>query len=161
MVNKGLRICSLLWCFFIFYGESQGAVTMPSFSLPTAIDGTVVTSESYQGKALLITFFATWCSSCLHEIKSLKALQAKFQGQGFAVVALSVDEGRAGAVLQLVKKADINYQVLMADQATAQKFGGVIAIPTSFLVNKNGHVVKKYPGSVPPGVLERDIESTL
>ncbi|ADW18748.1 Redoxin domain protein [Desulfobulbus propionicus DSM 2032] len=139
----------------------QGAVMMPAFSLPTAIDGAVVTSEMYRGKAMLITFFATWCPPCLQEIPTLKALHARFQPQGFAVVALSVDEGPSRAVAQLVKRAEINYQVLMADRKTTQNFGGVVAIPTSFLVNRNGHVVKKYPGFVPHSLLEKDIVSVL
>jgi len=73
--------------------QAWGGVSMPAFSLPAVVDGTVVTSESYRGNALLITFFATWCPPCLQEIPTLKDLHAKFHQQGFAVVALSVDEG--------------------------------------------------------------------
>jgi peroxiredoxin len=156
-----VRIIALVACLFVLSTESQGAVAMPAFSLPTAVDGSLVTSETYRGKAMLVTFFATWCPPCLQEIPALKELHAKFHRQGFAVVALSVDEGGPGAVARLVKKADINYQVLMADRTTTQKFGGVVAIPTSFLVNKNGQVVKKYPGFASHGILERDIESVL
>jgi peroxiredoxin len=141
--------------------QTEAAVTMPPFSLPAAIDGAVVNSEVYRGKAMLITFFATWCPPCLQEIPALKELHARFYPRDFAVVALSVDEGGAGTVAQLIRKAGINYQVLMADQVTTRNFGGVVAIPTSFLVNKNGHVVKKYPGFVPRNLLERDIESVL
>ncbi len=158
---KGLRILGFLLFLLAFFRLSQGAVAMPDFSLPAASDGGVVTSEAFQGKTLLITFFATWCSSCLQEIPTLKALHEKFQKQGFAVVALSVDEGGAGLVAQLAEKNGVNYQVLMADRMTTQRFGGVMALPTSFLVNRNGHVVKKYPGYTPHGVLERDIESVL
>jgi len=58
-------------------------------------------------------------------------------------------------------QASINYPVLMADKATMRNFGDVVTIPTSFLVNKSGHVVKKYPGFVPRAQLEKDIESVL
>jgi len=134
---------------------------MPAFSLPAAIDGAVVTSENYRGKAMLITFFATWCPPCLQEIPTLKELHTKFQRQGFAVVALSVDEGGADVVARLVRQASINYPVLMADKTTTHNFGDVVAIPTSFLVNRNGQVVKKYPGYASRVLLERDIESVL
>jgi len=160
-MNNVLRVIVLVLCLSAFFVECQGAVAMPTFSLPTAVDGSVVTSEAYRGKAMLITFFASWCPPCLQEIPALKELHAKFHRQGFAVVAMSVDEGGPGAVARLVKKAEINYQVLMADRATTQNFGGVVAIPTTFLVNKNGQVVKKYPGFAPHGLLERDIESVL
>jgi len=58
-------------------------------------------------------------------------------------------------------QASINYPVLMADKDTIRSFGDVVTIPTSFLVNKNGQVVKKYPGFVPRVLLEKDIESVL
>lgn len=163
-MKQRLDIIYLLFIVFFLLGApvpTRAAVTMPAFSLPAATDGVVVNSETYRGKAMLITFFATWCAPCLQEIPALKELHAKFHPQDFAVVALSVDEGGSGAVARLVKKAGINYQVLMADQATTRNFGGVAAIPTSFLVNKHGHVVKKYPGFVPHSLLERDIESVL
>jgi peroxiredoxin len=156
-----LRLAGLVVFFVGLSVQAQGAVSMPAFSLPTAVDGVLVTSDAYRGKAMLVTFFATWCPPCLQEIPALKELQTKFDPQGFAVVALSVDEGGSGPVAQLVKRAGINYQVLMADQTTTRNFGGVAAIPTSFLVNKHGQVVKKYPGFVPHGLLERDIESVL
>jgi len=157
---KGLLIClCLLAC--DAQTKGGGGVDMPAFSLPTAIDGSMVASEQYQGKVMLITFFATWCPPCLQEIPTLKELQAKFQQQGFSVVALSVDEGGSDAVAQLVRQARINYPVLMANRSTTRDFGNVVALPTSFLVNKNGQVVKKYPGYATRRLLERDIESVL
>jgi peroxiredoxin len=108
---KGLRTLGLVLFLLAFPRLSQGAVAMPDFSLPAASDGGVVTSEAFQGKTLLITFFATWCSSCLQEIPTLKALQEKFQKQGFAVVALSVDEGGVGLVAQLAEKKSVNAEI--------------------------------------------------
>lgn len=156
-----MKVLLVLLCLWVFPAGVQGAVNMPPFALPAAVDGVIVTSEHYQGKAMLITFFATWCPPCLQEIPALKEVHAKFEQQGFAVVALSVDEGGSEVVARLVRQASINYPVLMADRTTTHNFGDVVAIPTSFLVNKNGHVVKKYPGFVPQGLLERDIESVL
>jgi Peroxiredoxin len=134
---------------------------MPAFSLPAAVDGTVVTSEQYRGKAMLITFFATWCPACLQEIPNLKELHAKFQQQGFSVIALSIDEGGADTVAQVVRLGGINYPVLMADRSTSRDFDNVVTVPMSFLVNKRGQVVKKYPGPTVRGILERDIEAVL
>ncbi|MDD2464189.1 MAG: TlpA disulfide reductase family protein [Desulfobulbus sp.] len=139
----------------------MAAVNLPSFTLPTVRSGSLVSSNTYEGQAMLITFFATWCGPCMQEIPALKAVQSQYQAQGFSVVALAVDEGGAGTVAKLVEKAGINYQVLLADEGTRHQFGGVATIPTSFLVNKQGHVVKKYAGLVPRSLLERDIESVL
>lgn len=142
-------------------GSASAAVTMPAFSLPTAVDGKTVHSDSFQGKALLITFFATWCPPCRQEIPTLIQLHEEFGPQGFAVIGLSVDEGGPRIVAKLVTAEKITYPVLMAKSSTTRAFGGIAGIPTSFLINKKGEVVKKYPGYVPHALLEKDIKSVL
>jgi len=152
-----LSVCILsCWSF-----QSHAAVKMPQFSLPAVTDGKVVESSSFEGKAMLVTFFATWCAPCRQEIPVLKELHQKYRKDGFSVVALSVDEKGPAVVAKLVEQVQIPYPVLMADQATPRKFGGIVGIPTSFLVNKAGHVVKKYPGYIPRPLLEKDIKSVL
>ena len=137
------------------------AVVMPEFTLPSVTDGKAVNSTDFKNKVLLITFFATWCPPCRQEIPTLKKLQKELGPQGFSVLALSVDEGGPKIVAKLVKQEKINYPVLMATRATAADFGGIAGIPTSFLVNRQGHVVKKYPGFIPHKLLERDIKEFL
>jgi len=137
------------------------AVAMPAFSLPSVIDGKVVSSNSFKNKVLLITFFATWCPPCRQEIPTLIELQREYGAKGFSVIGLSVDEGGPRIVARLVRQEKINYPVLMADRATARAFGGIAGIPTSFLVNRKGHVVKKYPGYVPHDLLARDVAAVL
>ena len=137
------------------------AVSMPEFSLPSVVDGTTVNSAAFKDKVLLITFFATWCPPCRQEIPTLKKLQNELGPQGFSVLGLSVDEGGPKIVAKLVKQEKINYPVLMANRSTADNFGGIAGIPTSFLVNRQGHVVKKYPGYIPHKLLERDIKAFL
>jgi len=134
---------------------------MPAFALESVRDGKRIGSEIFEGKALLVTFFATWCPPCLQEIPSLVKLQDEFGPNGFSVVALSVDQGGSQPVAELVEQQAINYPVLMADAETAENFGGVYGIPVSFLVNKSGNVVKRYPGLVPHSVLAKDVQSLV
>ncbi len=105
--------------------------------------------------------FATWCAPCLQEIPTFRELHRKYEARGFSIVALSLDESGPAPVASLVQRAGINYPVLMADASTAKRFGNVVSVPTSFLVNKEGQVVKKYPGYVPLALLERDIAAVL
>lgn len=150
--------------FFILMVSGQAASAasqMPSFVLTDVVSGDNVDSKQFAGKTLLVTFFATWCPPCMQEIPDLIDLQNKYASQGFSVVALSVDQGGVGVVRKLVEKRSINYPVLMAEGSTARDFGGVVGIPTSFLVNSKGQVVKKYPGYVPHVVLERDIKNIM
>lgn len=148
-------------CILIIAATARAAVNMPDFALPSAVDGKVVKSGSFRGKVVLVTFFATWCPPCRQEIPTLKKLQEEFGDRGFSVIGLSVDEGGPRVVAKLVEKEAINYPVLMANRATARDFDGIAGIPTSFLVNRKGHVVKRYPGYVPHAVLVKDIESIL
>lgn len=148
-------------CLLFSIGSACAATKMPSFSLPDAVSGATVNSTDFNGKALLVTFFATWCPPCMQEIPTLIELQQQFSKDNFSVIGLSVDQGGAKVVAKLVKNRSINYPVLMADEATAGNFGGVVGIPTSFLVNKEGNVVKKYPGYIPHAILERDIKKIM
>ncbi|RUM39919.1 MAG: TlpA family protein disulfide reductase [Desulfocapsa sp.] len=142
-------------------GTASASKSMPSFSLPDVVTGDTVDSKVFEGKTLLITFFATWCPPCMQEVPDLISLQNAYGDKGFSVVALSVDQGGMGVVKKLVEKRSINYPVLLADSGTARDFGGVVGIPTSFLINSKGHVVKKYPGYVPHMILENDIKQIM
>ena len=147
--------------FFSGFSPASAAVTMPQFSLPSVTDGKVVHSADFKGQVILVTFFATWCPPCRQEIPNLIALYNEYKSRGFTVIGLSVDEAGPSVVARLVRHEKITYPVLMADRATARSFGGIAGIPTSFLVNRKGHVVKKYPGFVPHSLLVRDLEAVL
>ncbi|MDR3090139.1 MAG: TlpA family protein disulfide reductase [Desulfobulbaceae bacterium] len=139
----------------------QAAVKMPGFTLPDATSGRDVKSDDFTGKAMLVTFFASWCPTCIQEIPTLVRVHQEFAAKGFSVLGLSVDQGGAAVVQRLMRRTGINFPVLMADMSTAENFGGVYMIPVSFLVNKAGQVVKKYPGPAPESVLAKDIRGVL
>ena len=147
--------------FFFSAGRLSASTKMPVFSLPDVTDGKTVDSREFQGKVLLVTFFATWCPPCMEEVPSLVGLQKELARDGFSVIGLSVDEGGPGVVGKMVVKMGINYPVAMADRGTITSFGGVYGIPVSFLVNQNGNIVKKYTGYVPPSVLANDIKTVM
>ena len=132
---------------------------MPQFALPSALNGKVINSNSFKGKALLITFFATWCPPCVGEIPAMISLQDEFKDKNFSVIGIAVDQGGAKAVKRLIKKMDINYPVVMANKKIIADFGGVYGIPASFLINQQGNVVKNYPGAFPHTIFARDIKN--
>ncbi len=146
---------------FTHVAMARTVARMPSFTLKSVTDGSMVESKVFEGKTLLVIFFATWCPPCLQEIPALKALQKEYQKDDFSVVALSVDKGGIAKVARTVKKKAINYPVLMADRSVIKGFGGVYGIPVSFLVNSDGNIVKKYPGYVSHHVLEKDLKKIL
>lgn len=147
----------------LFATLAQGGVDekMPEFDLPSAIDGKVVKSSDFEGKALLVTFFATWCPPCRQEVPTFVALQNEYEAKGFSVVGLSVDDGPKKALIKMIEGQNINYPVLMAKGEVARAFGGVVGIPVTFLVDKQGLIRKRYSGYVPKAVLEKDIQDAL
>lgn len=153
---SGLLILSV-----ISVGAAQAATRMPSFALEDVRNGAIVNSSSFDGKVLLLTFFATWCPPCVEEVPILNKLHEELADAGFSVIGLSVDQQGAPVVSRFVERRAINYPVLMAESKTTMDFGGVYGIPVAFLVNKAGNVVKKYTGYIQHSVLENDIRSLL
>lgn len=156
-----LRIFVLALLIALTAGSANAGAQMPAFSLPDVVSGSTIKSSSFTGKTLLVTFFATWCPPCMQEVPTLIKLQEQFSKTNFSVIGLSVDQSGPETVAKLVEQRSINYPVLMADESTARDFGGVAGIPTSFLVNREGNVVKKYPGYVPHSILLKDIEKIM
>lgn len=134
---------------------------MPQFALPSAIDDTVIDSSQHKGKILLINFWATWCGPCREEIPSLVSLQSEHGAKGFSVIGIAMDESSRKAVDKFAKKTGITYPVAMGNTKTARAFGGIAGIPQSFLVNRDGIVVKSYMGLVEKDQLEQDIAPLL
>lgn len=140
---------------------SQAASSVPNFVLPSVVDGRNVNSNEFNGKVLLVTLFATWCAPCRQEIPTLIRLQNELAGKGFSVIGLSVDRGGTDAVRKMVKKNKINYPVLLSEPEVISGFGRISFIPTSFLINRNREIVKKYRGYIPYQELKRDITPLL
>ncbi len=160
LTRKKLVVALIISLSLIFCSTGALAVMMPDFTLRSAESGKVVDSSKFEDQVKLVTFFATWCPPCMREIPSLIDLQDKFGEKGFSVIAISVDDG-PGLVRRIMKKTGINYPVLMSDNQVTRDFGGIVGIPVSFLVDRNGKVVKNYPGYAPHSILESDIEEII
>jgi len=138
-------------------GVAKAASQVPQFALPTVTDKTLINVENYRGKVVLINFWATWCPPCRKEIPYLVRLYKEFGDKGFMVLGISVDEGGERVVKNFVEKQEIPYPVMLATDEVLRKFGGIAGVPYSFLVDKNGNVVKSYPGYVAYQILRNDI----
>lgn len=161
-ISVALRLIAVTLYLSLFIPLTiQASTKMPSFSLESVQDGGFVASEQFENKALLLAFFATWCPPCRAETPSFVKLQNKFSGKGFSIIGMSLDIGKKEAVEKYIKEFSINYPILMADREVAQQYGGVYTIPTSFLIDKDGNVVKMYTGVVSFATLVKDISSVL
>jgi len=106
------------------------------------IDGKIVNLAGARGKVVLLNFWATWCGPCRMEVPDLVELQKKYQDR-LQVIGLVVDDADEDAVLKFAKRYSINYPVAMATDGMRIQFGGVPALPTSFIIDSQGRVVSE------------------
>ena len=127
---------------------------LPALSMQ-ALDGRTITSEDLRGKVTLVNFWATWCGPCRAEIPDLIKLQARYP-EHLQVIGVSADEGPIQVVEDFATEYGINYPIVMATPELSRAFPGVMALPTSFVVDPEGRVVQTHAGLINPGVLEQE-----
>jgi thiol-disulfide isomerase/thioredoxin len=164
-------ITSLLFLFFPAFASAQqdqvnepiihfvrNPDPAPDFKL-TALDGKPLTLTALQGKVVLLNFWATWCGPCRAEIPDLVALQERYKGR-LQIIGLNVDDEEAD-IKQYVEETGINYPVAMTSNDVRIQFGGIPALPTSFVLDTEGRVVQKHVGLWNPAVYETEIRALL
>ena len=111
------------------------------------LDGKNATLTSYKGKILLLNFWATWCGPCREEMPDLDNLYQKYQNLGLVVVGVSLDSDRSDA-RDFIEEIGIQYPIYWdgMDGPLAKTLGGIFALPTTFLFDANGKLVKKIVG---------------
>lgn len=111
------------------------------------LDGKLVSSEQFKGKVLVIDFWATWCGPCRVEIPGYVELQKKYGKDGLVIIGVSLDEKGPAVVKAFAQKFGVNYQMLMADEEVVAAFGGIDAIPTTFIVDRSGKIQDRKVGA--------------
>jgi thiol-disulfide isomerase/thioredoxin len=131
----------------------------PEFKL-TGLDGKPVTLAASKGKVILLNFWATWCGPCRAEIPDLVEIQNKYKDR-LQILGLVVDDDDQAAIKKFVAEFNINYPVAIATDDVRIQYGGIGALPTSFMVDSGGRVVQKHEGLRDPVLYETEIRSLL
>jgi thiol-disulfide isomerase/thioredoxin len=131
----------------------------PEFNL-AGLDGKPVTLADTKGKVVLVNFWATWCGPCRAEIPDLVELQNKYKDR-LQILGLVVDDEDQDAIKKFVAKFRINYPVAIATDALRLEYGGIPALPTSFVLDSEGRVVQKHEGLRDPVLYETEVRSLL
>ena len=132
----------------------------PEFELAD-LSGKRVRLSDFKGKVVILDFWATWCGPCRVEIPHFVRLQSKYRAQGLAIVGLSLDDDGAKSVRPFVEDHDVNYTMLLANKDTANLYGGIVGIPTTFVLDRQGRIVKKFIGVMPPETFEETVRPLL
>ena len=133
---------------------------MPPF-LVNDVTGHVISSAAFRGKVVIVNFWATWCPPCREEIPELVDLQTRYKDQ-LQIIGVSVDEDvPPSAVKRFADKFEINFPVVMASPALVREYEGASALPTNFVINRDGRVVQKHVGVFPEELYDLEIRSLL
>ncbi len=130
----------------------------PQFSLPN-LDGKQVNFKDFANKVIIVDFWATWCGPCREEIPHLNKLYEDYRGKGFEIVGISMDTDSPDGIKKFTKDLRMEYTVVIGNDNVAQDFGGVMGLPTTFIIDRKGNIVKKYTGFQPSFM--REIEETI
>ena len=122
------------------------------------INGKIVSTADWKGKVVILNFWATWCPPCREEVPELVQLQNKYKDK-LIVIGASEDEDGPPKVQQFVQRYSINYPVVMATKELIENYGGVPALPTSFVIDPQGHVMTKHTGLYEYDVYEREVRA--
>ena len=144
-------------------GNSAGSMgPAPAWDLPQ-IGADRLSSADLAGKIVVIDFWATWCPPCRAEIPGYVELQEAFGDKGVVFVGISLDQG-AGAdvkVQKFIEEFKINYPIVMGDMEIVEAFGGVVSIPTTFVVDREGQIVRRKVGYKPKSYFEDMLKDLL
>ena len=125
------------------------------------VNGKPISSEHFKDKIVVVDFWATWCGPCREEIPGYIALQKKYGADKLAIVGVSLDQAGPDVVKAFIAKNGVNYQMVMGDDAVQTAFGGLEAIPTTFLIDRTGQIRDRKVGSLPTAEYERKIAALM
>ncbi len=117
----------------------------PDFALKDA-NGQTVHLSDYRGKVVLLDFWATWCGPCKIEIPWFQQFERENKDKGFAVLGVAMDEEGWDVVKPFAQHMNINYRLLVGDDKIADQYGGVDALPTTFLIDREGRIASVHVG---------------
>ena len=126
-------------------GIAEGDEALPAAAF-RGLDGTAFTSEDLEGRVVLLNVWATWCGPCVIEMPSFQRIYDDYRDQGFLILGVSKDQEGPEKVTAFLQEKGITYPVAMAEDVD---FGGLTntsALPTSYLIGKDGTVRNKVTG---------------
>ena len=109
---------------------------------------------------MLLNFWATWCSPCLVEMPVFAKWQQQYGAQGLQVVGISMDDDSA-PVRRLLAKMKLNYPIAMGDAALGERYGGVLGLPLTYLIDRDGTVRAQFQGETDANTIEKQLRPML
>lgn len=128
----------------------------PQFTLKD-LSGKSVQLSDYKGKVVLVNFWASWCPPCKMEIPGFQKIYTAYKDRGFTIIGIATDD----VSRSFIKEMGMTYPVVMADDKVIKDYGNISGIPTSFLIGRDGRIIKKIMGMYFESSLKSDLENAL
>ena len=124
------------------------------------LHGHALRLAAFRGKVVLLNFWATWCAPCQVEMPVFATWQRQYGPQGFAVIGISMDD-EVGPARSLAATLQLNYPVAMGDERLGARYGGVLGLPLTLLIDRNGIVRARFQGETDLQPIERQVAALL
>ena len=122
------------------------------------LNGNLISTANLKGKVVIVNFWATWCPPCREEIPALIALQNNYKDR-LQIIGVSEDDDPPEKVAKFAQQQGMNYPIVMATTEVIGAWGGVPALPTSFVVDPQGRVMTKHMGLKDTEIYDREVRS--
>ena len=129
------------------------------FSL-TTLNGEEIKLSDFKGKVIILDFWATWCPPCRQEIPDFVDLYSTYKDKGLIIIGVCLTKNEA-SLRSFAEQYNVNYYMGLGSYSITQLYGGIRAIPTTFVIDRQGNIVKKYVGYRDKSVFEQDINNLL
>jgi peroxiredoxin len=121
----------------------------PEFTAVDLASGDTVRMADLRGQVVLLNIWATWCAPCREEMPSMQRLHDELGGQGLRIVAVSIDEADSATVAAFQREYQLTFQILHDRSRAIERIYQTTGVPESFVLNRNGEIVKKVIGAAP------------
>ena len=145
-------------------------IKAPDFLL-SDLEGNIIDLSAYSGQVIMLTFWGTWCGPCRREIPDFIKLYDEYNADGLEIVGVAVQSGTSDNIKRFTEYYKINYPILTdiegsESSKTFYDYGtvtgvGTRAVPTTFIIDRDGYIVKTYRGARPGSVFYRDLKPYL
>jgi len=132
----------------------------PDFTL-LDINGNDIKLSDFKGQVIILDFWATWCPPCKAEIPHFIELYDEYNSEGLEIIGVSLDWNAQRLLGPFVEENNINYRLLIGDEEVTNLYGGIMSIPTTFIIDRDGGIRNRYIGYRSKEVFEKDIKELL
>ncbi len=132
----------------------------PDFTLES-LDGKSVRLSDLRGKAVLLNFWATWCGPCKIEMPWFVDFQKQYGSEGLQIVGVAMDDASKADIAKFAQDMGVNYPILIGKESVGDQYGGVPALPESFVISRDGKIMDKIIGLRGKAEIEDSIKKAL